>query len=94
MWWCLTTAIISVKGGGFSAREVIYILIENYIPFGYANRISREKLVADTRLSDRKIRREMEEAEDVNVPLLERLKFTEIFTSNLDPGDGKDQQLQ
>lgn len=62
MWWCLTTAIISVKGGGFSAREVIYILIENYIPFGYANRISREKLVADTRLSDRKIRREMEEA--------------------------------
>ena len=62
MWWCLTTAIISVKGGVFSAREVIYILIENYIPFGYANRISREKLVADTRLSDRKIRREMEEA--------------------------------
>ncbi len=56
------TAIISVKGGGLSAREVIYILIENYIPFGYANRISREKLVADTRLSDRKIRREMEEA--------------------------------
>ena len=56
------TAIISVKGGGLSAREVIYILIENYIPFGYANRISREKLVAYTRLSDRKIRREMEEA--------------------------------
>ena len=56
------TAIISVKGGGLSAREVIYILIENYIPFGYASRISREKLVADTRLSDRKIRREMEEA--------------------------------
>ena len=49
-------------GGGFSAQEVIYILIENYIPFGYANRISREKLVADTRLSDRKIRKELEEA--------------------------------
>lgn len=56
------TAIICVRGGGFSAREVIYILIENYIPFGYANRISREKLVADTRLSDRKIRKELEEA--------------------------------
>ena len=41
---------------------MIYILIENYIPFGYANRISREKLVADTRLSDRKIRKELEEA--------------------------------
>ena len=41
---------------------MVNILIENYIPFGYANRISREKLVADTRLSDRKIRREMEEA--------------------------------
>ena len=41
---------------------MVYILIENYIPFGYANRISREKLVADTRLSDRKIRKELEEA--------------------------------
>lgn len=29
-------------------------------------------------------KRVLEEAEDVNVPLLERLKFTEIFTSNLD----------
>lgn len=38
---------------------MVYILIENYIPFGYANRISREKLVTDTRLSDRK---ELEEA--------------------------------
>ena len=41
---------------------MVYILIENYIPFGYANRISREKLVTDTRLSDRKIRKELEEA--------------------------------
>lgn len=42
--------------------EVISILIENYIPFGYKNRISREKLVSDTRMSDRKIRKAMEEA--------------------------------
>lgn len=41
---------------------MINILIENYIPFGYKNRISREKLVSDTRMSDRKIRKEMEEA--------------------------------
>ena len=37
-------------------------LIENYIPFGYANRISRQKLVADTNMSDRKIRQELEDA--------------------------------
>lgn len=41
---------------------MISILIENYIPFGYKNRISREKLVSDTRMSDRKIRKAMEEA--------------------------------
>ena len=37
-------------------------LIENYIPFGYANRISREKLSADTHMSDRKNRKLIEEA--------------------------------
>jgi hypothetical protein len=41
---------------------VVYILIENYIPFGYANRISRQKLVSDTNMSDRKIRQELEDA--------------------------------
>ena len=41
---------------------MVYILIENYIPFGYANRISRQKLVSDTNMSDRKIRQELEDA--------------------------------
>ena len=41
---------------------MVYILIENYIPFGYANRISRQKLVSDTNMSDRKIRKELEDA--------------------------------
>lgn len=41
---------------------MVYILIENYIPFGYANRISRQQLVADTNMSDRKIRQELEDA--------------------------------
>ena len=41
---------------------MVNILIENYIPFGYANRISRQKLVADTNMSDRKIRQELEDA--------------------------------
>ena len=47
---------------GRTAQEVVYILIENYIPFGYANRISRQKLVSDTNMSDRKIRQELEDA--------------------------------
>lgn len=56
------TAIIIVRAEGSAAQEVITILIENYIPFGYANRISREKLSADTHMSDRKNRKLMEEA--------------------------------
>ena len=56
------TAIISARADGSAAREVVYILIENYIPFGYANRISRRKLVSDTKMSDRKIRQELEDA--------------------------------
>ena len=55
-------AIIIVRADGSAAREVVYILIENYIPFGYANRISRQKLVSDTNMSDRKIRQELEDA--------------------------------
>ena len=55
-------AIISVRADGSAAQEVITILIENYIPFGYANRISRQKLVSDTNMSDRKIRQELEDA--------------------------------
>lgn len=54
--------IIIVRADGSAAREVITILIENYIPFGYENRISRSKLVSDTKMSDRKIRQAMEEA--------------------------------
>lgn len=54
--------IVSVRADGSAAREVVYILIENYIPFGYANRISRQKLVSDTNMSDRKIRQELEDA--------------------------------
>ena len=38
------------------------MLIENYIPFGYKNRISRETLQTITRQSDRKNRKEMEDA--------------------------------
>lgn len=56
------TAIICVRGGGFSAREVIYILIENYIPFGYKNRISRNYLTSVTGKSDRINRDEIKEA--------------------------------
>lgn len=56
------TAIIIVRADGSAAQEVVYILIENYIPFGYANRISRQKLVSDTNMSDRKIRQELEDA--------------------------------
>ena len=41
---------------------MVNILIENYIPFGYANRISRQQLVTDTNMSDRKIRQELEDA--------------------------------
>lgn len=55
-------AIIIVRADGSAAQEVITILIENYIPFGYENRISREKLSADTHMSDRKIRKLMEES--------------------------------
>lgn len=55
-------AIIIFRADGSAAQEVITILIENYIPFGYENRISREKLSADTHMSDRKIRKLMEEA--------------------------------
>ena len=54
--------IVSVRADGSAAQEVITILIENYIPFGYANRISRQKLVSDTNMSDRKIRQELEDA--------------------------------
>lgn len=56
------TAIIIVRADGSAAQEVVYILIENYIPFCYANRISRQKLVSDTNMSDRKIRQELEDA--------------------------------
>lgn len=37
-------------------------MIENYIPFGYKNRISRDTLSAVTHQSDRKNRKEMEDA--------------------------------
>ena len=57
-----TSHYVSVRADGSAAREVVYILIENYIPFGYANRISRQKLVSDTNMSDRKIRQELEDA--------------------------------
>ena len=57
-----TSHYVSVRADGSAAQEVITILIENYIPFGYENRISREKLSADTHMSDRKIRKLMEEA--------------------------------
>ena len=57
-----TSHYVSVRADGSAAQEVVYILIENYIPFGYANRISRQKLVSDTNMSDRKIRQELEDA--------------------------------
>ena len=57
-----TSHYVSVRADGSAAQEVVYILIENYIPFGYANRISRQKLVLDTNMSDRKIRQELEDA--------------------------------
>lgn len=68
--------IVSVRADGSSAQEVITILIENYIPFGYENRISREKLSADTHMSDRKIRKLMEEA----------LLYRETLIINIDNG--------
>ena len=37
-------------------------MIENYIPFGYKNRISRDTLSSVTHQSDRKNRKEMEDA--------------------------------
>ena len=67
---------------------MVYILIENYIPFGYANRISRQKLVSDTNISDRKIRQELED------PLL--LRATLVI--NIDNGyfqpDGSMEDLE
>lgn len=49
------------KGGVAAARKGEY-LIENYIPFGYKNRINRYTLSAITHKSDRKNRKEMEDA--------------------------------
>lgn len=69
-------AIIIFRADGSAAQEVITILIENYIPFGYENRISREKLSADTHMSDRKIRKLMEEA----------LLYRETLIINIDNG--------
>lgn len=46
---------------GVPGKEML-LLIENYIPFGYKNRISRETLQTITRQSDRKNRKEMEDA--------------------------------
>ncbi len=51
-------------------------MIENYIPFGYKKRISRETLTAVTHQSDRKNRKEMEDA------LYER----EVLIVNIDNG--------
>ena len=51
-------------------------MIENYIPFGYKNRISRDALSAITHQNDRKNRKEMETA------LLER----KVLIVNIDNG--------
>lgn len=76
--------IIIVRADGSAAREVITILIEDYIPFGYANRLSRDYLKALTGKSDRINRVEMKEA------LLER----NVLIVNIDNGyfrpDGSD----
>ena len=82
------TAIIIVRADGSAAQEVITILIENYIPFGYANRISREKLSADTHMSDRKNRKLMEEAllyRDtliINIFIKQEIPENESFTTH------------
>lgn len=57
-------------------EERINMQIEDYIPFGYQNRISRYSLSSSSRLSDRRMRKEIENA------LLER----NVLIINIDDG--------